>query len=192
MVSCVFASALATFCSYAVAQPASPKDFTSYRDAENRYSISYPKNWTVEPTTYERTRIKVVSPNGMGDCLVNVQPTDGKLSDQAALKQLFDDAPNLETKTQTRIPGTKILTIEKTTISDQRALKVLLAIPRTTLGEGAVFYSLSFQTFRSGSAFTVGCRTDQVHLTYGRGGASASTISDGLMITLFEGYYELV
>jgi len=139
------------------------KNVTVYRDGENGFILTYPNTWSSVPTTYERTRIKIVSERGEGaeDCVVNVQPVPG--GDGVTLEQYMKNLPNTaqqrEQQLQKAIPGAKVLMSTDTHIANQAARLDVIAFTVRSVGIEAPVRMLLVQTFHAGKVYSVGCRS---------------------------------
>jgi len=140
-------------------------DFEVYRDDEYGFTFWYPKTWLSVPTTHSRTRIKVVSDNGLGeeDCIcgvhfseaikdmspkefiASVSKPEAILALQRQMSEIFADYELLEHHT--------------TKLSNQDASYTVSRATSESMGWSIPMQMLQVGTMRRGYVYTLTCRT---------------------------------
>lgn len=143
------------------AQTPNGKNVRIFRDVQSGFILQYPDSWAKVPSTHEKTRIKVVSAEGMGgeDCGVNVQIEEGikALTPQESVR-LFPDGLAYQQNMRSVIPDLKVESSGRTHISNQDAIFYLSSFTFRSVGLEVPMKMMQVMTARKGKIFTITCR----------------------------------
>ena len=137
------------------------RDIVVHRDAQAGFIFQYPKSWSPVPSTFERTRIKIVSEQGAGgeDCGVNVQIDESlrNVSPQEAIRRM-PDARNYQRALRVGLPDATVVENGRTHLSNQDAVFFIITFTVRSVGLEVPGKMIAVQTARNGKVYTVSCR----------------------------------
>ncbi|OPY84691.1 MAG: PsbP [Smithella sp. PtaU1.Bin162] len=143
----------------------SQKDSAVFKDAENGFTIKYPKSWVKQKPTQEKTKFKIISKNGKGneECSVNVQYSPNLAS---RTPRDFIDSLKEATKEQLQasvrkgIPNAVIINMGETTLNNQPAFFQHFSFTHDAVGNNP-YAAYGVMTINNGGAYTVMCICEQ-------------------------------
>ena len=139
-------------------------DFEVYRDSEYGFTFWYPKTWLSVPTTHSRTRIKVVSDNGLGeeDCLSGVHYSEEikDLSPKDFITSVSkpEGILALQRYMSTIYADYELLEHHITKLSNQDAAYTVSRATSESMGLSIPMQILQVATMRRGYVYTLTCR----------------------------------
>ncbi len=135
-----------------------------HRDETNGFAFWYPKSWSKAPTTYAKTKVKIVSDKGAGEDDFNVvvvsDPAFKQITADKLVTMMLGRPEALAAQLRTAYPDAKIIKTGKTQLDNKAAHYVIFDGTFRALDVEVPMRFLQVFTIQGGRGYYLTSRTD--------------------------------
>lgn len=136
-------------------------DFKVYEDKRHKFAFWYPKNWQSAPTSDTRTRINIISDNGLGEDDCNVTVVESKIfkNQKKYVKGMVANTDKVERFLKKQNPSYRLVKSGQSYLSNRQAFYTVATMIFRSFGVEIPIKVIQVSTVNQGMQYTITCRT---------------------------------